>query len=37
VTFQPVEPVGAQQDEMDEQGQDEKEGEQGHQRPARIE
>jgi hypothetical protein len=34
--FQPVEPVRAEQDEMNYQRQHEKEGEQGDKRPARI-
>src|ERR1700712_500572 len=36
-TFQPVEPVGREQDEVDQQRQDEEEGEQSHQRAPRIE
>jgi hypothetical protein len=36
-TVQPVEPVRAQQDEMNQQGENEQEGEQQNQSPARIE
>jgi hypothetical protein len=37
VTLQPVEPVGAQQNEMDQQREDEEKGEQRYKRPPRIE
>ena len=37
VAFEPVEPVGAEQDEMDDQRQNEQEREESDQRPARIE
>lgn len=36
-TFQPIEAVGRQQDEMDDDCEDEEEGEQGHQRSPWIE